>query len=623
MVVIKRIRTDVILPSGHLERATALPPPPPLSPPPPPQPLPPPPTLPLPPPDNAEIDVAQLPLPPIHEHTDEPSEEEPPKKRPRTTPQRLVLKTHNNESEKLETNQALLETAARMDNAIAELMASTAVLADERKANESKRRAAIRSIRETLVPMLHIGSRFLWDTGTSFAPYGGTLNLHQRNEAKRKKDIVDKSSEKSQALQLVEDFVKQSTVEIPQHLNWPRTTDTLGQSTNNTEGQCTIPAEGDIETVALPKPQNGTAYTRSEALMAAKMYKKGRQRGVAIRAMVASGFAPASTKTIYRMLQADEGGQPIVDEHWNKPGRPRKDLEDDLEGSPARITTMDKPNSDSWVEVRVTRKRKKPEDDAGRPVLPVLVAEESIPRPAAKPIAKSACKRTLHPMTKKPSSKRSSKSSSKPSSKASSKKATPSTEPKNKESVPDHIKTFPPSSKASSKKATPSTEPKNKESVPDHIKTFPLPKPLEGNHYKKSECVAIAKEYPKGSQIRRHAIKAMLYRNFVPSSMKTIYRLIQRDEKGLPIVDTEWANRGSPPLLTVKEVDDIIERLKQEDGRIYGKADVEQLLINAAREKLWKQGDNPDLAKIKFSKTSVRNYCTMFKSKLSSAYWKE
>lgn len=105
--------------------------------------------------------------------------------------------------------------------------------------------------------------------------------------------------------------------------------------------------------------------------------------------------------------------------------------------------------------------------------------------------------------------------------------------------------------------------------------------------------------------------------------MKTVYRLLQKDEKGLPVPDTPWCAPGCPALLSNEEVNVIIERLKQDNGMIYGKADVEHLLVSAAREKVIQRGGDPDQANIRFSATSVRNYITIFKSKLSSSYWDE
>ena len=44
----------------------------------------------------------------------------------------------------------------------------------------------------------------------------------------------------------------------------------------------------------------------------------------AVRAMIEKGFAPASAKTIYRLVQAYEDGHPPVGELWNGMGAPRK-----------------------------------------------------------------------------------------------------------------------------------------------------------------------------------------------------------------------------------------------------------------------------------------------------------
>mmetsp|Transcript_8878 Transcript_8878/g.19207 ORF Transcript_8878/g.19207 Transcript_8878/m.19207 type:complete len:310 (-) Transcript_8878:224-1153(-) len=305
MVVVKKVRMDLKLPSGHLQRAAI--------------------TDNLPEPatiaemtNNAAIEAAMnarqgdfgpeavdvpiLAPPPPHDvvivasdeqrpprlpppvDDDVPEEEERrPRKRTRngvpSTINRQVLKTPNNESEKLETNQALLECAARLDGAVSELLGYARTLSDQTRENEGRRREAVKNVRESIVPMLHIASRFLRDTGMSFAPFGGTRSLHLRSEAKRKREVVDPlDNGKSPALQLIDDFVRHSVVEMPEHLvaaaadddSEPAVTATRGKIP---EGQGHIPPGEETVTVALPRPINGTEYCKSEALRAAKMYK--------------------------------------------------------------------------------------------------------------------------------------------------------------------------------------------------------------------------------------------------------------------------------------------------------------------------------------------------------------
>mmetsp|Transcript_8857 Transcript_8857/g.19161 ORF Transcript_8857/g.19161 Transcript_8857/m.19161 type:complete len:291 (+) Transcript_8857:516-1388(+) len=281
-------------------------------------------------------------------------------------------------------------------------------------------------------------------------------------------------------------------------------------------------------------------------------------------------LAPASTKTIYRLIQADEEGYPIVDENWHGPGRPGQFPPNYVHKHQPNPNLV-KPSTDDMVEVTLTKRENK------KATRPNNIKVESDLKLAAN--AKQAAK-------KQPAKRSATK---------------PAAAPKKLARKPD-------------------LKPTDKD-VPKKVMDFPLPPPREGNVYKKSEAVEIARVHPKGSPLRRTCIEAMLYCGYVPNSVKSVYRLLQREEKGLPIIDNEWGVPGCPPLLSNGEVDAIIERLKQGVGRIYCRADVEQILVNAVREKIARQGRDPDEVAIRFSKTSVRNYCTMFKSKLSSMYW--
>ena len=86
-----------------------------------------------------------------------------------------------------------------------------------------------------------------------------------------------------------------------------------------------------------------------------------------------------------------------------------------------------------------------------------------------------------------------------------------------------------------------STSPKPKEGQTklDAAINFPLPKPQVGGTYTKSEAVDIAIQYKQGSNQRRLAIKSMVSMGYVPNSIKSVYRLLETQKNGIPIVDTE------------------------------------------------------------------------------------
>ena len=154
--------------------------------------------------------------------------------------------------------------------------------------------------------------------------------------------------------------------------------------------------------------------------------------------------------------------------------------------------------------------------------------------------------------------------------------------------------------------------------VDSKITSFPLPPPRDGGTvYKKSECVEIAKQYKKGSSQRRLALEAMIYRGYAKNSLKSLYRLLLNDEKGIPIVDDDWRGMGCPSVLSAKEIDEVIERIKREDIRLSNDDDVRQLVLDALKAK-----GVTDESKLKFSATTVKNYGAICKSKLSTVYWK-
>ena len=115
----------------------------------------------------------------------------------------------------------------------------------------------------------------------------------------------------------------------------------------------------------------------------------------------------------------------------------------------------------------------------------------------------------------------------------------------------------------------------------------------------------------------------MVSMGYVPNSIKSVYRLLQKQKNGIPIVDTEWVSSGSPPLLSNGEVDSIIERMKQEKDRLFDKVDLEQVLTSAIREKVVRAGGDPDSKLSRISKTTLRNYEILFRSKLNACFWKE
>ncbi|KAL9180615.1 hypothetical protein ACHAXT_011068 [Thalassiosira profunda] len=532
---------------------------------------------------------------------------EPPKKKQRSAPKkstvsRLLAKTHANESERLQANQFLLETSARMDGAISELTKCCDVLSDASQENEAHRNEAIKNIRGSILPLLHVGSRSLRDTGMSFAPFGGTKELHHRNEVARKQAALDRSSGPGRAteLQLIDGYLERSIVEIPPH---------IAKLSSSNYGTIRLGMEesDDNETIAIVRPINGKQYTRSEALRCCKLYKKkSKERMLAIRAMISKGWAPVDRRTIQRLCQIDEEGHPIVDEEWTKGGRPRRILHPqeirERAKKLAQAAGLGKPKASEMVEVTLQKEKRKSHTPVKRKYVKVaeipMEASESPPEKAPKRDSEEGP--SVLPQSASSTASLAQQSASKP----------PAMQ------KPGHIKIVP-----KPRTKTPEEEQQDEE----NIKNFSLPAPKDGgNRYTKSEAVHICKGYKKGSVERRWAMEAMIMRGYVPNCVRSIQRLLQQDEQGIPVEDTVWVRSGGRrALLTNEEVDAAVARIKEAGGRIDGKEGVKRLIVDTVTERLIKEGKDPEEVDVTVNRTTVRNYDTLFRSKLPSVYWKE
>jgi hypothetical protein len=194
------------------------------------------------------------------------------------------------ESAKLDTNQLLLETASRVDNAICELMEYATILSEPGTVNKSKLKKMGDNIKGTIIPVLYIAARSLGITGTAFAPIAVTKYVFDRSEAQRKREVVDTQiiMEKSAGIQLMDDFVERSAIDVPEqpHLAVKKPRSSLN------------PIETK-ETIAILRPANGYQYTKTEYIQAVTMHEKSK-RAVAKRAIQAKEFAPAHFQTLDR-----------------------------------------------------------------------------------------------------------------------------------------------------------------------------------------------------------------------------------------------------------------------------------------------------------------------------------
>ena len=556
-----------------------------------------------------------------------------------------------NEAYKLRTNQHLLESSSRLDDAASELSQYAALLPSLYKdttslSNQTGAQECLTNITQSIIPLLKVCSNAMKDAGKYFAPFSGTVNIHNRNDAELKRRLVRQQDlrlqqqqqqqenggrrKKRPALLMIDEFVERSNVIVSTEVhcsddNGGGETALAGAAaatanTTHNEGQLlpsqptpttitkrksttkTSKTKTTVESVLILHPRNGTVYTKSEALAIAKRYRKGsRERGLAIRAMIHKKFVLSSRKTLYRLLQMDEEGREVLENGWLGCGRPVKDAaggggvgvrRDRVVDSTLRFEDLDVGSNRILVELGSTKTKN---DDV------VVVGPDD-----GDNVEEGD---TNNNKEQSQSNKRQQQQQSK------TKKGKRSSS------------TIPPSQKGQCSAPGCTNQIARRglcvrhglQDVDPKIIDFPLPLPQDGSSmvYKKSECVAIAKQYKKGSSQRRLALEAMIYRGYVKNSLKSLYRLLLNDEKGIPITDEYWRGMGCPSVLSATEIDEVIDRIKREDIRLGSDDDVRGLVVDA----LMSRGVT-DESKLKFSATTVKNYAAIFKSRLSVGYWK-
>jgi hypothetical protein len=89
----------------------------------------------------------------------------------------------DDDNKKMETNKLLHETAARLDNAIAELVTYTNVLSSEQRstttAQTNNGKGAIHNISESIIPLLYITSQSIREAGQLLFPIPDLKNEQQ------------------------------------------------------------------------------------------------------------------------------------------------------------------------------------------------------------------------------------------------------------------------------------------------------------------------------------------------------------------------------------------------------------------------------------------------------------
>ena len=491
----------------------------------------------------------------------EQEEATPPKKRQKIAGPCVVPLQHKTDSDKLATNQILLETASRVDDVISELIEYAQILADASKKNEGAKlnTAIIHKLKASIVPMLHIASKTIKDKSSTFAPFGGTAGLHARADVQRKKEVVNKTivESRSSAIQMIDHFVTNSIVHIPPQLSAFIAGEELQQKKNVNK------------TVSILRPYNGSVYTKSEAIYTVQLYaKRSRQRALAIRAMISKGYVKAvSVKAIQRIVN-DFEVKGIVPEYeiWDECGvigRPSIYKHPSFEAAAsaaAQPKPVGPPKLGDLIQVTLTDEKEKKmttkkDDDVGDKI--ILDGESYNIVAATKKKSNDTATLDKGKMnTKKKASARTVAGPKSPykQSTAASASAVPATKPSSHELILSKEFSTTTAHNSPLTKLLPSgkvdmrgkhkRKPKPKVAV-----NITLPLPHSGSTYTKTEAARIVCQYAKGSCERQAVCELMIKLGYVPSSYKSITRLVQQYEKGeVPILDTEWTSiNGRPP----------------------------------------------------------------------------
>ena len=471
------------------------------------------------------------------------------------------LKHPNSDSHKLETNQLLLETASRIEDAILELQLYANILAADgsvlKHRKDNSRAAAANNIRNSIVPLLQITANTIRDAGKCFAPYTGTERLHDRNDVERRRKLLLSNTanvnedtgefEKSPSLLMIDDFVKRS--------NW--SPPPITSKTNASLLKKKTRESAASNSVTLLKPRNGSTYTKSEVIAIAKQHKKGK-RGKIYRAMIQQAFVPVSRSALTRLMQKFEKGEEILETEWSTVGRPRKTYELGTEPKPidCSLTFDDLDTEDNRIIVYVGNcsDEQVDEDEMG---------DETYEG------AQLPQKRSFQ----------------------AEKDQKPLSLPKKKRKV----------------------------EVSAKVAAFEVPPPRDGSVYTKSEFVEVIKTFIP-SKNHNLAMRAMMHRGYVGGvTVFTLRRLIKKDREGEPIIDSAWNTiSGRPPKVRLDEINEIVDKIKREDLRIYDFEDVKQLLLQTIMQR-----NTVDETMLSFSDRTVVDYFAMLKSKLSPLYWKK
>jgi hypothetical protein len=189
---------------------------------------------------------------------------------------------------KLMATDQLLVTARRLDSA-GRLIQDFIDYACSNKASISGIKRKSQQIKRGVLPMIMKASSTLEGIGPILAPAASTKYVFNRNECKRKRDVVDESSTLSPDLQLVMNYVSETDA---QEITPPKKKRTI--ATRKVTSKPTSDS-----TVSLPEPKSGEYYTKTEVFNILSPIDKGSHKlASAMAEMVRLRYVPVQVNAL-------------------------------------------------------------------------------------------------------------------------------------------------------------------------------------------------------------------------------------------------------------------------------------------------------------------------------------
>ena len=237
----------------------------------------------------------------------------------------------------LDATMRLLTIALRLESAANVLEECTKIFCN----NESSRQAISKrsqTVKRYILPLLFHASDSMKEISTTLAPIAHVSYAHKRTENKRTNDVVDETNMRmSPDLQLVCDYLSQEE---------RRKRGDMNKVTPPKKKLRTLPI--DNNDFDLPLPLNNCQYRKPEVVKILASYKKGStELASAMRAMIELKYVPVCLRTLRRLIERANTGEPVLDTDWLN-GRPPiaslnevKTIAENMENQSGRIVAQD------------------------------------------------------------------------------------------------------------------------------------------------------------------------------------------------------------------------------------------------------------------------------------------